>query len=63
VKIKHVGNNLPREKKEAELSLLAYEWYAPKVGWVKSLVTINNKSKNGTIVSEHQNFQLQIFQP
>ncbi len=63
VKIKHVGNNAPSEKKEAELSLLAYEWYAPKVGWVKSLVTINNKSKNGTIVSEHQNFQLQTFQP
>ena len=63
VKIKHVGSNVPGEKKEAEFSVLAYEWYAPNVGWVKSLVTINKKSKDGTLVSEHENYQLQTFKP
>lgn len=63
VKIRHVGNNASSEKKEPELSILAYEWYAPKVGWVKSLVTINKKSKDGTMVSEHENYQLLSFKP
>jgi hypothetical protein len=63
VKIKHVGSSAPGEKKDTELSVLAYEWYAPKVGWIKSLVTVNRKSKEGTILSEHENYQLLSFKP
>ena len=42
VKIKQVGEN------DAGTSVMGYEWYAPKVGVVKSLVTIKQKTKEGT---------------
>ena len=44
LKIKQVGGN------DAGASVMGYEWYAPKVGIVKSLVTIKQKSKDGNIV-------------
>jgi len=56
LKIKQVGEN------EAGTSVMGYEWYAPKVGVVKSMVTIKKKSKEGT-VTETRNYQLVSFKP
>jgi hypothetical protein len=57
LKIKQVGSN------EAGASVMGYEWYAPKVGIVKSMVTIKQKSKEGTVSSESRTYQLQSFKP
>lgn len=57
LKIKQVGGN------DAGESVLGYEWYAPKVGVVKSLVTIKQKSKEGKIVPDTRTYQLQSFRP
>jgi hypothetical protein len=57
LKIKQVGGN------DADASIMGYEWYAPKVGIVKSLVTIKQKFKEGTIASENRTYQLQSFKP
>jgi hypothetical protein len=57
LKIKQVGGN------DAGASVMGYEWYAPKVGIVKSLVTIKQKSKEGNIVSDNRTYQLQSFTP
>ncbi len=57
LKIKQVGSN------DAGTSVMGYEWYAPKVGIVKSMVTIKQKSKEGTITSENRTYQLQSFTP
>ena len=56
VKIKQVGEN------DAGMAVMGYEWYAPKVGVVKSLVTIKQKSKEGT-KSETRTYQLVSFKP
>ena len=56
IKIKQVGEN------EAGTSVMGYEWYAPKVGVVKSLVTIKQKSKEGP-KSETRTYQLVSFKP
>jgi hypothetical protein len=56
VKVKQVGEN------DAGTSVMGYEWYAPKVGVVKSLVTIKQKSKEGT-KSETRTYQLVSFKP
>jgi hypothetical protein len=56
LKIKQVGEN------DAGTSVMGYEWHAPKVGVVKSMVTIKQKSKEGT-KSEHRVYQLQSFKP
>ena len=56
VKIKQVGEN------DAGTSVMGYEWYAPKVGVVKSLVTIKQKSKEGP-KSETRTYQLVSFKP
>ncbi len=57
LKIKQTGSD------DAGASLMGYEWYAPKVGIVKSLVTIKQKAKDGTIIVEHRTYQLQSFKP
>jgi hypothetical protein len=57
LKIKQMGGN------DAGDSVTGYEWYAPKVGIVKSLVTIKQKSKDGNIVSDNRTYQLQSFKP
>jgi len=57
VKIKQVGEN------DAGTAVMGYEWYAPKVGVVKSLVTIKQKSKEGTKSSETRTYQLVSFKP
>jgi hypothetical protein len=57
VKIKQAGDN------DAGTSVMGYEWYAPKVGVVKSLVTIKQKSKEGTKSSETRTYQLVSFKP
>jgi hypothetical protein len=56
LKIKQVGEN------EAGVAVTAYEWYAPKVGVVKSMVAIKKKAKDET-VSEHRVYQLVSFKP
>ena len=57
LKIKQVGEN------DAGASVMGYEWYAPKVGIVKSMVTIKQKTKEGTQSSEHRVYQLVSFKP
>lgn len=54
-KIKQAGEN-------DAMSVLGYEWYAPKVGVVKSVVTIRQKSKAGT-KSETRTYQLVSYKP
>jgi hypothetical protein len=56
VKVKQVGEN------DAGTSVMGYEWYAPKVGVVKSIVTIKQKSKEG-IKSETRTYLLVSFKP
>ena len=56
VKVKQAGEN------EAGTTVLGYEWYAPKVGVVKSLVTIKQKTTAGT-TSENRTYQLVSFKP
>lgn len=58
VKIKHVGGG-----KGASISLEAYEWYAPEVGLVKSMVTINRVDKDKKKTVEHLTYQLEAFKP
>ena len=55
VKIKQAGE-------DAGTSVMGYEWYAPKVGVVKSLVTIKQKTTAGT-KSETRTYQLVSFKP
>jgi hypothetical protein len=57
VKIKQVGENA------AGTAVLGYEWYAPKVGIVKSMVTIKQKTKEGVPSSENQIYELVSFKP
>ena len=57
VKVKQVGDN------GAGTTVLGYEWYAPKVGVVKSMVTIKQKTKEGIPLSENQIYQLVSFKP
>jgi DUF3108-like len=56
LKIKQVGEN------NAGTAVIGYEWYAPKVGVVKSIVTIKQKTKAGT-TSENRTYQLVSFKP
>jgi len=56
LKIKQVGEN------DAGTAVMGYEWYAPKVGVVKSMVTIKQKTKEGT-KSENRTYQLVSFKP
>jgi len=57
LKIKQVGEN------DAGTSVMGYEWYAPKVGVVKSMVTIKKTTNELTKSSEHRVYQLQSFKP
>jgi hypothetical protein len=57
-KIKHVGG-----KAGDPVSLEAYEWYAPDVGLVKSVVTITKVDKNKAKTAEHLTYQLESFKP
>jgi len=56
LKIKQVGEN------DAGTSVMGYEWYAPKAGVVKSIITIKQKTKEGT-KSENRTYQLVSFKP
>lgn len=60
VTIKHTGGS---KKDGAAISLEAYEWYAPDVGLVKSIVTIKKLEKGQTKSAEHLNYQLESFKP
>jgi hypothetical protein len=44
-------------------SVLGYEWYAAKVGVVKSIVTIKQKAKDGKVTAENRTYVLQSFKP
>jgi hypothetical protein len=57
LKIKQAGDN------GAGTSVMGYEWYAPKVGVVKSMVTIKQKAKGEIPSSEHRVYQLQSYKP
>ncbi len=57
-KIKHAGGG-----KGAPISLEAYEWYAPEVGLVKSMVTITRVDKEKKKTVEHLTYQLEAFKP
>jgi hypothetical protein len=57
VKIKQVSEN------GAGATVMGYEWYAPKVGVVKSMVTIKQKTKEGTMATENRTYQLLSFKP
>jgi hypothetical protein len=57
LKIKQVGSS------DAGTSITGYEWYAPQVGIVKSMVTIRQKSKDGATMAENRTYQLQSFKP
>ncbi len=59
-RVKHRGGN---QKDGASISLEAYEWYAPNVGLVKSVVTIKKLEKKESKYSEHLNYQLESFKP
>jgi len=63
VKAKHEGGGQFSGKDGGDLSLTAYEWYAPDVGLVKSMVTIKKKAKDGKISSESITYQLESFKP
>jgi hypothetical protein len=56
LKIKQVGEN------DAGTAVMGYEWYAPKVGVVKSMVIIKQKTQEGT-KSENRTYQLVSFKP
>ncbi len=58
-KIMHKGGS---PKEDAGISLEAYEWYAPDVGLVKSIVTITRMEKKAKI-AEHLTYQLESFKP
>ncbi|MCX5891857.1 MAG: hypothetical protein NTW80_02610 [Deltaproteobacteria bacterium] len=58
VKIKHVGGG-----KGAPISIEAYEWYAPEVGLVKSIVTITKVDKDKKKTVDHLTYQLEAFKP
>jgi len=57
LKIKQVG------EAKGQASVTAYEWYAPKVGVVKSLVILKSKGKGGAMVTESRTYLLQSFKP
>jgi hypothetical protein len=57
LKVKQVGENA------AGTTVLGYEWYAPKVGVVKSMVTIKQNPKGGIPSSENLIYQLVSFKP
>jgi hypothetical protein len=56
VEVKQVGGN------EAGAEVMGYEWYAPKVGVVKSIVTIKTKSQDKTI-TEVRTYELVSVKP
>jgi len=56
LKIKQAGEN------NAGTAVMGYEWYAPKVGIVKSMVTIKQRAKEGAKY-ENRVYQLVSFKP
>ncbi len=58
LRIRHVGGS-----QNKDLTIEAYEWYAPQVGLVKSLVTVTRVEKDKSRKSEHLTYQLASFKP
>lgn len=63
VKLKHVGKVQKKDKGGGELSLTAYEWYAPGVGLVKSMFTIKKSAKGKPGDTESTTYKLESFKP
>ena len=61
VKLKHVGKVKPKEGGTAPLSITAYEWYAPKVGLVKSIFTVKQSVKGKPVAQNTITHQLESF--
>jgi len=61
VQVKHEGE-IQGEEGKSPLAVLAYEWYAPGTGLVKSLVTMKEKSKEAK-PAETLTYQLESFKP
>jgi hypothetical protein len=61
VKIKHEGKAQPGKDRPG-FAILAYEWYAPGTGLVKSLATIREESKEAK-PPETLTYQLDSFKP
>jgi len=57
VKVRQAG------EEKGKAAVTAYEWYAPQVGVVKSLVILRQKAKDGTMATENRTYQLQSFKP
>lgn len=63
VKLKHEGGVKAKKGGGAGLSLTAFEWYAPKVGLVKSMFTIKKSAKGKAGSTESTTYQLESFKP
>lgn len=63
VRLKHEGGMAAKEGGGGGLSLTAYEWYAPKVGLVKSMFTIKKRAKGKAEATETTTYQLESFKP
>jgi hypothetical protein len=57
VKVKTAG------EEKGRASVTAYEWYAPQVGVVKSMVILKRKDQSGAMTSESRTYLLQSFKP
>jgi hypothetical protein len=60
LKIKQAGTG---PANGAELSITAYEWYAPQVGLIKSMASIKKKAKGQPESTDTYTFELQSFRP
>jgi len=67
VKVKHECGGPAKEGGGGNLSLTAYEWYAPGVGLVKSMFTIQRSLKGekgeAKLAAENTTYQLESFKP
>jgi hypothetical protein len=61
LKIKHSGANVPGGESDPAIKVEAYEWLAPGVGWVKSMMILKKKVKGEAETSESLNYQLESF--
>ena len=63
VKVKHEGGGTLPKDGNANLSITAYEWYAPGVGYIKSMFTFKRRVKGKPESTESTTYQLESFKP
>lgn len=61
LKIKHTGMSVSGVENGTTVAIEAYEWFAPGVGWVKSMLSVKKKHKDGVTFSENTIYQLESF--